>query len=370
MTRPGQRAMARLLPDDAPGRAVALEVLRGGGIVAMPTDTVYGVGVALDAPDGLARLFAAKERPLDRAIVLLVAHMEQAASVGVISPVARLLAERFWPGGLTLVLAQAPGAVLPAALTGGAGTIGVRVPDHDCPRELARALGPLPVTSANLSGQPEARDAAGVLEQLGERIELVLDGGLARGGTPSTVVDCSGELPRVLREGAIEAGRLVEALETAFMGDRGSRDVAKSRAVRAVGVEAAVAAAKRLAERVAVGGDYESPDFWAFLLGAEFGRGDPELGWDFLCRVTEAVSDERALSLIGASQLKDFCWVAGPAFIDRIEERARTHPRFRAALSEVWPGRGTIPAEIYARIRRASGRGETQPDDARPGLDI
>ena len=193
---------ARLLPDEA-GRAAAIEVLRSGGLVAMPTDTVYGIGVALDAEDGLARLFAAKDRPLDRAVVLLVADLEQAASVGVLSPPARLLADRFWPGGLTLVLRQVPDAGLPAALTGGAATIGVRIPDHESPRALARALGPLPVTSANLSGQPDARDAAAVLVHLGSRIDLVLDGGPARGGVPSTVVDCSGKLPRILRAGVI-----------------------------------------------------------------------------------------------------------------------------------------------------------------------
>ena len=194
---------ARLLPDDAAGRAAAVKVLRAGGLVAMPTDTVYGVGVALDAEDGLARLFAAKDRPLDRAIVLLVADLEQAASVGVLSPAARLLAERFWPGGLTLVLPQVPDAGLPEVLTAGAATIGVRLPDHESPRALARALGPLPVTSANLSGQPDARDASEVLARLGSRLDLVLDGGPARGGVPSTVVDCSEDLPRVLRVGAI-----------------------------------------------------------------------------------------------------------------------------------------------------------------------
>ena len=206
---------ARLLRDDAAGRAAAIEVLRAGGLVAMPTDTVYGVGVALDAPDGLARLFAAKDRPLDRAIVLLVADLEQAASVGVLSPPARVLAERFWPGGMTLVLAQAPGARLPAALTGGVATIGVRVPDQDCPRALALELGPLPVTSANLSGRLDARDAAGVMEQLGDRLDLVLDGGPARGGVPSTVVDCSGEEPRILRAGAIDPAALQAALAAA-----------------------------------------------------------------------------------------------------------------------------------------------------------
>jgi L-threonylcarbamoyladenylate synthase len=206
---------ARLLPDDASGRGAAVAVLRAGGLVAMPTDTVYGVGVALETPGGLARLSAAKDRPLDRAIVLLVADLDQAASVGVLSPVARLLAERFWPGGLTLVLAQAPGAVLPLTLTAGGATIGVRLPAHDSPRALARALGPLPVTSANLSGQPEARHAADVLAQLGSRIDLVLDGGPARGGIPSTVVDCSGELPRVLRQGAIAATDIAAVLDAA-----------------------------------------------------------------------------------------------------------------------------------------------------------
>ena len=210
MTPPAARA--RLLPDDAAGRAAAVAVLRQGGIVAMPTDTVYGVGVALSADDGLARLFAAKDRPLARAIVLLVADAEQAATVGVLGPAARVLAEHFWPGGLTLVLPQVAGAGLPPVLTAGAATIGVRVPDHDCPRALARELGPLPVTSANLSGQPDARDAADVLAQLGQRIDLVLDGGPARGGIPSTVVDCSGVEVRVLRQGAIDEKTLSEAL--------------------------------------------------------------------------------------------------------------------------------------------------------------
>jgi L-threonylcarbamoyladenylate synthase len=211
--RPTPRA--RLLADDAAGRAEAVATLHAGGLVAMPTDTVYGVGVALDAEDGLARLFAAKDRPLDKAIVLLCADLDQAASVGVLSPGARVLAERFWPGGLTLVLAQAPGAGLPAVLTAGAATIGVRVPDHDCPRALARDLGPLPVTSANLSGQADARDAALVMAHLGTRIDLVLDGGATRGGTPSTVVDCSGDAPRILREGAIDRQALEAALREA-----------------------------------------------------------------------------------------------------------------------------------------------------------
>jgi L-threonylcarbamoyladenylate synthase len=216
VTRQGEGSRrARLLPDDASGRAAAAVVLREGGLVAMPTDTVYGVGVALDTSGGLPRLFAAKDRPLDRAIVLLVADLEQAASVGVLSPAAQVLAERFWPGGLTLVLAQAPGARLPEELTAGIATIGVRLPDHQCPRALARALGPLPVTSANVSGRPDARDAADVLAQLGSRVDLILDGGAARGGVPSSIVDCSVELPRILRPGAIPLTELAAALSSA-----------------------------------------------------------------------------------------------------------------------------------------------------------
>lgn len=202
----------RLLVDDASGRAAAVAVLRAGGLVAMPTDTVYGVGVALDAPDGLARLFAAKDRPLDRAIVLLVADIGQASGVGVFTPAARMLANRFWPGGLTLVLQQEPGARLPDFLTGAAATIGVRLPAHACPRALAEAVGPLPVTSANRSGQPDALDAAGVLAQLGRNIDLVLDGGAVGGGVPSTVVDCSADVPRILRTGAIPPATLARLL--------------------------------------------------------------------------------------------------------------------------------------------------------------
>ena len=113
------------------------------------------------------------------------------------------------------MLAQAAGARLPAVLTAGAATVGVRLPAHECPRALARELGPLPVTSANLSGEADARDAAGVMAQLGGRLDLILDGGPARGGVPSTVVDCSGELPRVLRVGAIATSELAAVLQGA-----------------------------------------------------------------------------------------------------------------------------------------------------------
>jgi tRNA threonylcarbamoyl adenosine modification protein (Sua5/YciO/YrdC/YwlC family) len=116
---------------------------------------------------------------------------------------------------LTVVVPQRPDVELPAALTGGAATIGLRVPDHDAPRALARGVGPLPTTSANVSGIPEARDADEILAQLGDVIDLVLDGGSAHGGPASTVVDCTGAVPRVLRVGAIPLARVVSVLDAA-----------------------------------------------------------------------------------------------------------------------------------------------------------
>ncbi len=201
--------MARRAPDDPAGREEAIRVLRAGGIAAIPTDTVYGLAVALDTPGGIERLFEAKGRPTDRAIAVLLADTDQAATIASLVPAARRLADAFWPGALTLVLAQRGDRSLPDALTGGRPTIGVRVPDHPAPRAIAAALGPLPTTSANLSGEPEARDADELEARLGERIDLILDGGPAPGGRPSTVVDLSGAEARVLREGAIAA----EAIE-------------------------------------------------------------------------------------------------------------------------------------------------------------
>jgi L-threonylcarbamoyladenylate synthase len=206
---------ARVVADRDAGRAAAIEVLRGGGIVALPTDTVYGVAVALGARDGIERLFAAKRRPAEKAVMLLLAEIDQASEAGRMTPAAEALAQAFWPGGLSLIVPQRPDVPWPPVLTGGAGTIGLRVPDHPTPRALARAVGPLPTTSANVSGLPEAGDAADILVQLGEAIELILDGGRAHGGPASTVVDCSGDRPVILRAGAIPADLLAATLDQA-----------------------------------------------------------------------------------------------------------------------------------------------------------
>lgn len=206
---------ALIVPDDIAGRRRALEVLNAGGVVGLPTDTVYGVAVALGVPGGIERLFAAKRRPPDKGVVLLLDTAAQMAGVAIVTPAATVLTEACWPGGLTVVLAQVPGARLPDALTGGRLTIGLRLPDHPAPRWLAAALGPLPTSSANLSGQPEALDAQQVARQLGDGIDLILDGGALDGGVPSSVVDCSADPVRLLRPGAIAAAELGSLLQAA-----------------------------------------------------------------------------------------------------------------------------------------------------------
>ena len=207
----------RRLPDGPEARDLAARVLARGGIVALPTDTVYGIAVAIDTPGGIERLFAAKQRPPDKAIALLIADAEQAAELGELNAAARALAAAFWPGGLTLILPRRPERALPAL--GGEGlelpTVGLRVPDHDAPRALARAVGPLPTTSANRSGEPEARDADEIEALLGDAVDLILDGGPAHGGPASTVVDTTTVPLRVLRVGALPVDAIERCLTSA-----------------------------------------------------------------------------------------------------------------------------------------------------------
>ncbi len=207
--------LPRIVPDGDAGHAEAIRILKAGGIVALPTDTVYGLAVDIASPGGVDRLFAAKRRPSDRAVMLLLADADQAREFVEWPPAGSALAAAFWPGGLTIVVAQSPNAALPPELTGGRSTVGLRLPDHPTPRALAAALGPFPVTSANVSGLTEASDAAEIRDQLGAAIDLILDGGPARGGPPSTVVDCSTPTPRILRAGAIPADAIARILREA-----------------------------------------------------------------------------------------------------------------------------------------------------------
>lgn len=205
----------RVVRDDAAGRAEAVAILRGGGVVALPTDTVYGIAAALSTAGGVERLFFMKRRPSGKGIVLLLADAAQAALASHMNPAATALAAAAWPGGLTIVVPQRPDVRWPRSLTGGAPTIGLRVADHDAPRTLARSLGPLPTTSANVSGRPAASDPADIAEQFGDAIDLVLDGGPAGGGPASTVVDCSVDRVVITRVGAVSSEEIAAILDRA-----------------------------------------------------------------------------------------------------------------------------------------------------------
>jgi L-threonylcarbamoyladenylate synthase len=206
---------ARIVAADQVGLAEAIAVLRAGGLVALPTDTVYGIAVDLDTVGGVERLFAAKSRPPDKAIGVLVDGLDQVSGIVDLPPAAAILAQTGWPGGLTIVLPLRAGTVIPAALTAGSASLGVRVPDHPVPRAIARVLGPLPTTSANRSGEPDALDATSAAAVIGEAVDLVLDGGRVRGGAASTVIDCVALRPRLLRAGAILVEPLAAALDQA-----------------------------------------------------------------------------------------------------------------------------------------------------------
>lgn len=192
----------------------AAAALRRGEVVAIPTETVYGLAVLpLDAP--VERLIAAKQRSADKGVQLLVDSLEQAAALAMLPAAAERLARAFWPGGLTLVLDRRPDVDLPRLLGGGRATLGLRLPDHELPRSLARLLGPLAASSANVTNHPPATTAQMVIESLSDVVSLVVDDGPVRGGVASTVVDCAGSAataPVVLREGAITASSIFAAL--------------------------------------------------------------------------------------------------------------------------------------------------------------
>jgi L-threonylcarbamoyladenylate synthase len=179
----------------------ALAVLQSGGLVAFPTDTVYGLGGLAFDRKAVESIYVVKDRPIEKAIPILIGDVEDLGKVCIsVSEDALKLAARFWPGPLTLVILKNPG--LPEAVSASS-TVGVRIPDHNFARALLRLTGPLAVTSANLSGQSSPTTGKEVHAQLGGRIAIIIDGGMTPGGLPSTVVDCSGRKPKILRNGPI-----------------------------------------------------------------------------------------------------------------------------------------------------------------------
>lgn len=188
-------------PPPAEAIAAATAALRQGAVVAIPTDTVYGLAVDPTRPGATERLFAAKRRPRDVELPVLVADVEQALSLVSAAPAAaRRLMARYWPGALTLVLARRPEVAVD--LGSDTSTVGLRCPDHPLVRAICRAAGPIATTSANLHGKPTLTTAAEVAATFGESVAVVLDGGTCA-GAPSTVVDCTAEVPKLLRQGRI-----------------------------------------------------------------------------------------------------------------------------------------------------------------------
>jgi len=181
----------------------AITILKNGGVVAYPTDTVYGLGACMTDTAAVDRIFQVKGRPKGMALpVLLADRLQIAEIVTSVSPAAKCLADAFFPGALTIILPKS--AVVPDIITGGGRTVAFRIPNHPVPLALIKGLGkPIVGTSANLSGQPSALTAIEVQAQIGDKIDMVIDGGRCAGGIESTVIDLSGEMPIIRRQGAI-----------------------------------------------------------------------------------------------------------------------------------------------------------------------
>jgi L-threonylcarbamoyladenylate synthase len=188
--------------------AEAIALLQAGGVIALPTDTVYGIAASVEHPAAIERIFSIKGRAGTKALPVLIDDMTQLERFSVaLSDQARALAAAFWPGALTIVVQAADW--VPDAILRGGGTVGLRMPDcADTLAIITGAGGALVVTSANRSGDREARSAAEAERALGSRLDLIVDGGPSPSAAPSTVVDASGPRPTVLRVGAIPAARI------------------------------------------------------------------------------------------------------------------------------------------------------------------
>jgi len=201
------------LGEDTPDAiAQAAGILRRGGLVAFPTETVYGLGADARNPEAVARVFRAKGRPADHPLIVHLADSGEIAQwAREVPAVAWQLAERFWPGPLTLILKRSPD--VPAAVTGGQDTVGLRVPNHPVALALLRAFGGgIAAPSANRFGRVSPTSAAHVIAEFGDAVEWVIDGGSCRVGLESTILDLSGEQPRMLRPGAVTSEALAAIL--------------------------------------------------------------------------------------------------------------------------------------------------------------
>jgi L-threonylcarbamoyladenylate synthase len=201
--------MTERLPATSQGLAAAAAILAGGGLVAFPTDTVYGLGCAASRPEAIESIYALKRRAPEKQVAILVSGLDAVdAGTWVVDERVRLLADRFWPGALSLVL---------PARSGGE-TQSFRAPDHPVALALIDLAGPMYVTSANVSDEPDTLDADDVLIAFATQsdgLAAVVDGGRVPGGTPSTVLDLSVTPARILRPGPVSEAMLAEVVELA-----------------------------------------------------------------------------------------------------------------------------------------------------------
>jgi L-threonylcarbamoyladenylate synthase len=197
--------------DREDGLAAAASAVRAGRLVVLPTDTVYGIGADAFSSSAVRALLAAKNRGPDMPVGVLVGSWSTIDGLVLSVPrPARLLIEAFWPGDVSIVLPHAPSLAWDLGNT--SGTVMLRMPLHPVAIELLREVGPMAVSSANVSGQPPASTAEAARDQLGESVSIYLDGGPSGDPVPSTIVDLSGEEPVVLREGAVATAAIAEAL--------------------------------------------------------------------------------------------------------------------------------------------------------------
>jgi len=218
-----------IAPADAAAIARAAELLRAGRLVAFPTETVYGLGGDAGSDAAVAAIFAAKGRPRFNPLIVHVPGLTEAETLARLDDRARIVAARFWPGPLTLVLARKETSGLSLLASAGLDTIAVRAPAHAVAQALLRAAGcPVAAPSANRSGRISPTTSRHVAEELGDRVSLILDGGPTAVGVESTVLDLTGRVPELLRPGGVTLERLREAVGPIEIAGRGGEAAPRS----------------------------------------------------------------------------------------------------------------------------------------------
>src|SRR3954466_12731832 len=328
--------------------------LRGGGGGASPTETVYGLGAHALDPAAVRRLFAAKGRPATDPLIVHVARLESVDELLRSCPdAARTLAARFWPGPLTLVLPRA--AAVPGAVTAGLDTVAVRMPSHPVARALLELAGiPVAAPSANLFSRPSPTRAAHVLEDLNDRIDIVVDAGSTDVGIESTVVDVTGDTPTILRPGAVTLEMLRKVLAHTVLAERAATGADTSAAMRSPGL-----LAKHYSPRTPMTLYEGSGAVDAIVADARLARNRGQ-------RIGILAADEERRKLAAAGGVE-----GGPPFkivgIGAADEPELIAAKLYAALRELdaagldlilarsFPVRGGLGLAIQDRLRRAAG---------------